>query len=115
MAVGSGATLADCVPTNEDVLGTCFAKQHAEAPMANNDQDADRQDRLNQDTREDQTNRDSNRESRSDSLRDSAQRKNPGTEWLTASSDDEDMDESEDDRDDDARSEGGSNRRRSIS
>ena len=83
--------------------------------MANNDQDANRQDRLDQDIRKDQTSGDSTRESRSDSLPDSAQRKNPGTERQSETSDDEDMDESEDDRDDDSRSEGGANRRRSIS
>ena len=83
--------------------------------MANDDQDANRQDRLDQDVRKDQTSSDTTRESRGDSFWDSTQRKNPGTERQSESTDDEDMDESEDDRDDDSRSEGGANRRRSIS
>jgi hypothetical protein len=82
--------------------------------MANNDQDADRQDRLNQDVRDGRSGAPT-RESRGDSSSDSTRPRNPGAERQGETSDEEDMDEAEDDRDDDSRSEGGMNRRRSIS
>ena len=82
--------------------------------MANNDQDADRQDRLDPGTDRDQTTGDSARESRGNAPSAPSPNRDLGTQRQSEGTDEEDMDEMGD-RDDDSRGDGGTNRRRSIS